>query len=87
MKARIGTYLWKDKDPAIDYLRGPLKDSGQKGTAVARAAGVAPGTVYNMFGGKTTRPTFTTVVAVARAIGPDGERALMRCIKSGGRKR
>lgn len=87
MRAHIGTYRWKDKDPAIDYLRTPFKNAGRKGAAVARDAGVVPGTVYSMFGGKTTRPTFTTIVAVARAIGPEGERALMNCIRNGGRKR
>jgi DNA-binding phage protein len=86
MKARLsGTYLFRDKDPVIDYLRTPYKNVKRKGAAVARDANVAPGTVYNMFDGTTRRPKFYTVVSIARALGPEAEEALVKCLRLGGR--
>lgn len=86
MKARLsGTYLFRDKDPVIDHLRTPRQQCKMKGNKLANVANVSPGTVYNMFNGTTRRPKWYTVVSIARAIGPEGEAALVRCIRTGGR--
>lgn len=86
MKAKLhGTYLFKDKDPAIDFLRTPFEENPETTNAVANRAGVSHGTVSEMFYGKTRYPRFSTVVRVARALGPQGEEALIRCVRTGGR--
>lgn len=85
MKAKIGTYLFKDKDPAIDFLRTPFEENPETTNQIALRAGVAHGTVSGMFYGDTRYPRFATVVRVARAIGPAGEEALIRCVRTGGR--
>lgn len=81
----IGTYLFKDKDPAIDYLRAPFEDNTETTNAIATRAGVGYSTVHNIFYGDTCAPRFSTLVRIARAIGPKGEEALIRCVRSGGR--
>jgi len=87
MKAKLhGTYLFKDKDPAIDYLRTPRKNSGDSDNRIALRAGVAPGTVRNVFDGDTRKPQFATMVRIARAIGPEGVRALVKCVEGGGER-
>ncbi len=86
MRAKLhGTYLFRDKDPVIDYLRTPRKECRTSTSRLADQAGCAPGTIHNMFDGTTRRPQWATVVRVARAIGPAGEEALVRCIRGGGR--
>lgn len=87
MKAQLNNlYLFRDKDPVIDYLRTAKQKVKMKDGAVAKTGGVAYGTVHNMFGGKTRNPQFATVMRIARAIGPGGIAAVERCIKSGGKK-
>lgn len=81
----LGTYLFKDKDPAIDYLRAPFEENPETTNAIANRAGVSHGTVSNIFYGQTRKPQFATMVRIARAIGPKGEDALIRCVRSGGR--
>ncbi len=62
------TYLFRDKDPVIDLLRTVKDDTKAKVAAMAHDSGVSTGTLYNWFSGKTRRPQFATVVAVARAM-------------------
>ena len=83
----VGTYLFKDKDPAVDYTRTSYNDSGMTNTQIAHIAGVSPNTVYQIYEGKTSNPRFSTMVRIARAIGPEAERALAKCITSGGERK
>lgn len=84
MKIKLyNTYLVRDKDPVIDYLRNAKV--GIKTSKLARDSGVSATTIANWFGGKTRKPQFATVVAVARAMGPAGTAALTSCITNGGR--
>jgi DNA-binding phage protein len=89
MRAKLHTtYLFKTKDPAIDYIREAFtqaRAAKRSTSSIAGTAGVAPGTVSAMFYGKTRKPQFATMVRVARAIGPEAEDALVRCIKQAGR--
>jgi transcriptional regulator with XRE-family HTH domain len=62
-------YLFIDKDPVIDVIRTKVQDSKQKVAHVAHDSGVSPTTLGNWFGGKTKRPQFATVAAVAGALG------------------
>lgn len=84
--AVIKSYNFVDKDPAIDYLRSPFENNPQTVNAFSVRAGLAPSTVSNIFYGKTRKPQFATMVRIARAIGPEGERALIECVKNGGGK-
>lgn len=63
------TYIFRDKDPVIDVLRTAKTDSKVKASTIAETSGVSPSTIHNWFMGKTRKPQFATVVAVARAIG------------------
>lgn len=80
-----GTYLFKDKDPAIDYLRSPFEENTESINAIANRAGISHSTVSAIFYGDTRKPQFATIVRIARAIGPEGEEALIKCIRTGGR--
>ena len=62
------TYLFKDKDPAIDKIRTILEDSGESYRDIQVASGVSTTTLTNWFHGKTRRPQFATLNAVARAL-------------------
>lgn len=63
------TYVFRDKDPVIDVLRTAKADAKAKDSAIAATSGVSSSTLHGWFGGKTRKPQFATVVAVARAIG------------------
>lgn len=80
----VKSYNFTDKDPAIDYLRPSFESDPATVNALAVRAGVSPSTVSNLFYGKTCKPQFATMVRIARAIGPEGERALIDCIRNGG---
>jgi len=87
MKAKLfHTYMFRDKDPAIDYLRTAKQRAGVSDGKIASDSGVSPATLRNWFIGKTRRPQFATMVAAARGIGPEGTDALVRCLKNGGKK-
>jgi DNA-binding phage protein len=87
MKVKLyNTYMFRDKDPVIDYLRTAKKRAGCSNGQVARDSGVSATTLHNWFDGKTRRPQFATVLAAARGIGPEGVDALAKCIKNGGKK-
>jgi hypothetical protein len=87
MKAKLyHSYVFRDKDPVIDYLRTAKAKAGVTDGKIASDSGVSHGTLRNWFVGKTRRPQFATIVAAARGIGPDGTDALVRCLKNGGKK-
>ncbi len=66
------SYMFLDKDPVIDTLRTAVSTSKQKYSAISMNSGVATSTIYNWFHGRTRRPQFATVAAVARALGKNG---------------
>lgn len=87
MKAKLyQTYLFKTKDPVIDYLRTAKAKAGIKNSGISRNSGVSAGTLNNWFSGTTRRPQFATVMAAARGIGPEGIEALASCVRDGGLK-
>ena len=70
-----GAYLFKDKDPAIDELRGMVEDNfggevtGGTLTAITNDGGPSQSCMRNWFWGKTRRPNNSTLEAAGRAIG------------------
>jgi hypothetical protein len=87
MKAKLyTTYMFRDKDPVIDYLREAKARVGISNSKIAKTSvGLSANTLHNWFEGKTRRPQFCTVMAAARGIGPEGVEALTKCLKLGGR--
>ena len=81
----VASYNFTTKDPAIDAIRTPFEDDPGTVAAFAVRAGVSYSTVANIFYGKTRSPRLATMVRIARAIGPNGERALIECIKTYGK--
>lgn len=71
--ARIGplykTYRFTDYDPVIAVLRHSKDEAKVKNSVIRKDSGVSSSTLYNWDRGKTRKPQFATVVAVARAIG------------------
>jgi transcriptional regulator with XRE-family HTH domain len=63
------SYVFIDKDPVIDVIRTAMQDAKVKPAKVARDSGVSPTTLGNWFHGPTRRPQFSTVAAVANALG------------------
>jgi transcriptional regulator with XRE-family HTH domain len=63
------SYNFVDKDPVIDKMRSMVKKEGLKYSRIQELSGVTPTTLYNWFDGKTRRPQYATVIAVARALG------------------
>lgn len=63
------SYMFKDKDPAIDKIRTLVEDSGESYDAIAAKSGVSAGTLPRWFFGDTKRPQFATLNATARALG------------------
>src|SRR5262245_12475679 len=63
------TYMFTDKDPAIDQLRTIVQDSGESYAKIHELSGVADSTLYNWFHGDTRRPQNASIEAVARALG------------------
>jgi DNA-binding phage protein len=62
------SYMFRDKDPVIDVLRTVKEDKKVKTTDISADSGVSTTTIHNWFRGKTRRPQFATVAAVARAM-------------------
>jgi hypothetical protein len=84
MKVKLyNTYVFKDKDPAIDALRTAFQKTKAKRTKVALDANISTTTLHGWFDGKTRRPQFCTMVATARALGPEGVAALTNVIRRG----
>lgn len=68
------SYLFKEKDPVIDAMRTAFSDSKRTVKNVADESGVSPTTISNWFHGKTRKPQFCTVSAVATSLGKSGIR-------------
>ena len=77
------TYMFRDKDPGIDALRGAFQRAKVSRAEIAIKSNVSPSTYYGWFDGKVRRPQFCKLVATARAIGPEGIKALQRVIERG----
>jgi transcriptional regulator with XRE-family HTH domain len=65
----LRSYSFVDKDPVIDVIRTLVQDSGNSYNKIHDASGVSTTTISNWFHGKTRRPTYACIMAVARAIG------------------
>ena len=65
------TYMFKNKDPAIDQLRTAMQDEAMSYKDIYIASGVTVSTLRNWFTGSTRRPQHATIMAVARAMGRD----------------
>ena len=63
------TYLFKEKDPAIGLIAGEIAKRGISYEEIAERSGVREQTLRAWFWGKTKRPQFATLEAVARALG------------------
>lgn len=63
------SYMFRDKDPVIDIMRTMVKDAGIKHAAIRDKSGVSTTTLRGWFYGKTRRPQFATVQAVAHSLG------------------
>jgi transcriptional regulator with XRE-family HTH domain len=63
------SYNFVDKDPIIYRMEQAIKDSGASYREIEQASGVTSQTLHAWFYGKTKRPQFATLNAVARAIG------------------
>lgn len=84
MKVRIyNTYSFRDKDPVIDHLRTAVQKSKMSYDDIAEKSGVSVGTLLAWFEGKTKSPQFKTAIAVARAIGPEGIKAVVNAVTRG----
>lgn len=60
-----------EKDPVIDRMRTLLADENVSYEDVHVKSGVSKNTLYQWFDGKTRRPQYATVMAVARSLGYD----------------
>lgn len=65
------SYSFKAQDPVIESIRAIVEDSGMKRIEVHERSGVSTGTMCSWFSGRTRRPQFATVNAVARACGQE----------------
>jgi DNA-binding phage protein len=65
------TYVFRNKDPIIDKTRTLIADDTMNRSyrEISDESGVSHTTLYNWFHGKTRRPQFATVNAVAMALG------------------
>ena len=63
------SYNFVDKDPIIDKVRTLIDRADVTLSYVEGRSGVTTQTMRNWFGGRTKRPQFATVNAVARCLG------------------
>lgn len=63
------SYKFTERDPVIDKIRGIVSNSEQNYKNISEASGVSAATMSNWFRGKTKRPQFCTIAAVAAALG------------------
>ncbi len=63
------TYMFKEKDPIIDFVRTKVEDSGESYKSISESSGVSTTTMYNWFHGGTRRPQFATVAAILTSQG------------------
>lgn len=64
-----GSYSFIDKDPVIDQVRTMIEKERATYSFIQSKSGVTTTTLNNWFNGKTRRPQFATVNAVARCLG------------------
>jgi transcriptional regulator with XRE-family HTH domain len=62
-------YTFNGKDPIIPRVEQMLTDAGLSYVEAAERSGVSVQTFYNWFSGKTRKPQYATVMAVAYACG------------------
>lgn len=73
MKIRKYThYHFTGQDPIVGELHR-MKGNSLKNSEISKDSGVASGTLANWWSGRTKRPKFSTVLAVARSLGGDLE--------------
>lgn len=65
------SYSFIEKDPIIDRMRSVLAAEQASYEDVHLKSGVSTNTLYQWFNGKTRRPQYATVMAVARSLGYD----------------
>ena len=63
------TYRFMDKDPVIDIVRTMVDDARASYKTIRDNSGVSTTTLRGWFYGKTRRPQFATVQAVAHSLG------------------
>jgi len=63
------SYNFVNKDPIIDVIRTVVEDEEKSYNQVSAGSGVSTQTLRNWFLGKTRRPQFCTIAAVARCCG------------------
>lgn len=88
MKAKLyGNYHFRkeEQDPVVDYLRAAREKRPVRTAEIAKQ-GLASSTVSNLFDGKTRSPRFSTIMVIARCIGPEGVEAVAKCARFGGRR-
>lgn len=80
------TYYYgaKEQDPVVGYLRA-AKD--RRGFRRKDVKDISPTTADNIWSGKTRSPRFSTVMVLARCIGPEGVEAVASCLRNGGKKK
>lgn len=62
-------YVFVDKDPAIDFARTAVEDSGKSYTQISRDSRISPTTLHNWFKGRTRKPQFCTISEVLLTCG------------------
>lgn len=65
------SYNFVTQDPIVDAVRTMIRDEGLKEKNVAMLSSLSHGCVGNMIGGVTRCPRFSTVAAIATALGYD----------------
>lgn len=81
------SYNFTDFDPVIDKVRTIVQDANTTYKKIHEDSGVSRTTMSNWFNGKTRRPQFATVNAVARALGQEFRLAPMSMTPTGVAKR
>jgi|SRR6187401_1626707 len=67
------SYVFKDKDPAIDKIRTIVQDEGVSEAQLHILSNVSVTTFASWFRGNTKRPQHATLAAAASALGYDWE--------------
>lgn len=73
-RARYKSYLFVERDPIIEAMRGVFSENKVKYSAVTKAGGPTTTTLRNWFRGQTRRPQFCTVAATIRSLDKAGIR-------------
>lgn len=65
------TYKFSGQDPIVAKIKHVVSESGETNVQINKMSGVSAQTLGLWFKGKTRRPQFATLNAVARALGYD----------------